>query len=72
MLLVYGDNIPEAKSNIPELDIWRIRLRLAKLWAATVNRHGGDVTVIHLPDIGIYGNTHFPMSDLLERKGLNN
>lgn len=84
MLLVYGDNIPEAKSNIPELDIWRIRLRLAKLWAATVNRHGGDVTVIHLPEIGIYGNTHFPMSDLnntkiaeimakwLERKGLNN
>ncbi|BDI74714.1 alpha/beta hydrolase [Paraprevotella clara] len=64
MLLVYGDNIPEAKSNIPELDIWRIRLRLAKLWAATVNRHGGDVTVIHLPEIGIYGNTHFPMSDL--------
>ena len=26
--------------------------------------HGGDVTAIHLPDIGIHGNTHFPMSDL--------
>lgn len=49
-----------------------------------VVRFGGDVTVIHLPEIGIYGNTHFPMSDLnntkiaeimakwLERKGLNN
>lgn len=64
MLLVYGDNIPETKSDIPELDIWRIRLRLAKLWAEAVNRYGGDVTVIHLPEIGIYGNTHFPMSDL--------
>lgn len=64
MLLVYGDNIPKTKSDIPELDIWRIRLRLAKLWAEAVNRHGGDVTVIHLPEAGIYGNTHFPMSDL--------
>jgi hypothetical protein len=25
---------------------------------------GGDVTVVHLPDIGIKGNTHFPFSDL--------
>lgn len=64
MLLVYGDNIPEAKSDIPELDIWRTRLRLARLWAEAVNRHGGDVTVVHLPEIGIHGNTHFPMSDL--------
>lgn len=31
---------------------------------AAVNRHGGDCTVVHLPDIGITGNTHFPFSDL--------
>jgi len=29
-----------------------------------VNANGGDVTLVHLPDIGVYGNTHFPMSDL--------
>ena len=29
-----------------------------------VNHHGGDVTVVHLPEIGIRGNTLFPMSDL--------
>jgi hypothetical protein len=29
-----------------------------------VNRHGGDVTIVHLPEIGVRGNTHFPMSDL--------
>ena len=28
------------------------------------NRHGGDATVVHLPEIGIRGNTHFPFSDL--------
>ncbi len=32
--------------------------------ADAVNRHGGDVTVVHLPEIGIRGNTHFPFSDL--------
>jgi hypothetical protein len=26
--------------------------------------HGGDVTLVHLPDKGIHGNTHFPFSDL--------
>jgi hypothetical protein len=29
-----------------------------------VNRRSGDVTVVHLPELGIRGNTHFPFSDL--------
>jgi hypothetical protein len=29
-----------------------------------VNRRGGDVTVVHLPELGLRGNTHFPFSDL--------
>lgn len=29
-----------------------------------MNRHGGDVTLVHLPEAGIRGNTHFSMSDL--------
>jgi hypothetical protein len=37
---------------------------MARQWAATVNKHGGDVTVVHLPEVGIKGNTHFPFSDL--------
>jgi peptidoglycan/xylan/chitin deacetylase (PgdA/CDA1 family) len=37
---------------------------MARLWRDAVNRHGGDVRLIHLPEIGIHGNTHFPMSDL--------
>ena len=64
MLLIYGDNIPTKHHNIYELDVWRIRLDLARQWAEAVNRRGGDVTVVHLPEIGIKGNTHFPMSDL--------
>lgn len=37
---------------------------MARLFAEAVSRHGGDCTVIHLPEIGIKGNTHFPFSDL--------
>jgi hypothetical protein len=37
---------------------------MARLWAEAVNRRGGDVTVVHLPQIGVRGNTHFPFSDL--------
>ena len=37
---------------------------MARLWRDTVNRHGGDATVVSLPEIGIKGNTHFLMSDL--------
>lgn len=64
ILLIYGDNIPTERNDIYELDVWRIRIGLARQWAETVNRRGGDVTLIHLPEIGIKGNTHFPMSDL--------
>ena len=37
---------------------------MARLWRDTVNKHGGDVMRVHLPEAGIKGNTHFPMSDL--------
>lgn len=64
IIIYYGDNIPSAPTDLPAQDSWRARLEMARLWRDTVNRHGGDVTVVHLPEIGITGNTHFPFSDL--------
>lgn len=64
IVLYYGDNIPEQPSAYPGQDNWRIRLHMARLWVAAINKHGGDATLIHLPTIGIKGNTHFPFSDL--------
>jgi len=64
IIIYYGDFIPEQYSENPGADGWRARLEMARLWRDAVNRHGGDVTVIHLPEIGIQGNTHFPFSDL--------
>ena len=64
IIIYYGDNIPATPDPNPGTDGWRARLEMARLWRDAVNRHGGDVTVIHLPEIGIKGNTHFPFSDL--------
>ncbi|WP_298933511.1 alpha/beta fold hydrolase [uncultured Ramlibacter sp.] len=62
--IVYGDNIPQQPMANPGQDQWRTRLAMARLWAQAVNRHGGNATVVHLPELGIRGNTHFPFSDL--------
>jgi pimeloyl-ACP methyl ester carboxylesterase len=64
IVIYYGDNIPEQPTKMPAQDSWRVRVAMAKIWAATINKHGGDATVVHLPDIGIKGNTHFPFADL--------
>lgn len=64
IIIYYGDNIPEKPMDNPGQDGWRARLEMARLWRDAVNKHGGDVTVVHLPEIGIKGNTHFPFSDL--------
>ena len=64
IVIYYGDYIPAQPSLNPGQDGWRVRLAMARLWADAVNRYGGDVTVVHLPEIGIHGNTHFPFSDL--------
>lgn len=64
ILVLYGDNIPAQPVALPAQDSWRARLDMARRWQAAVNQHGGDVTLIHLPEAGITGNTHFPFSDL--------
>ena len=83
IVIYFGDNIPEQPTASPGEDNWRVRLAMARLWRDAVNRHGGNVTLVHLPEIGIRGNTHFAFSDLnnleiadllskfLEMKGLN-
>lgn len=63
IIIYYGDFIPDKPIENPGQDGWRARLEMARLWMDAENRHGGDVTVVHLPEIGIKGNTHFPFSD---------
>lgn len=64
IVIFFGDDIPVQPTASPGEDNWRVRLAMAKLWRDAVNRRGGDVTVVHLPEMGIRGNTHFAFSDL--------
>jgi hypothetical protein len=64
IVIYYGDFIPDQPVKNPGQEQWRAAYTMAKKWKDTVNKHGGDVTLVHLPEIGIKGNTHFPMSDL--------
>jgi pimeloyl-ACP methyl ester carboxylesterase len=62
--VVYGDNIP--KLPIPDLvaDGRRAQQVTSQLFAKTLNSKGGNASVLLLPDVGLYGNSHFMFSDL--------
>ena len=64
IIIFYGDFIPEKPSSNPGQDMWRIRLEMAKLWTDKINKYGGNAKLVHLPKVGVFGNTHFPFSDL--------
>lgn len=64
IIIYYGDYIPNEPTQNPGEEQWRAAVAMAKRWRDAVNKHGGDVTLIQLPEIGLKGNTHFPMSDL--------
>lgn len=64
IVMYFGDYIGKEVTDELGKENWRTRLALGKLFVETINRHGGDATLVELPEIGIYGNTHFLMSDL--------
>lgn len=67
ILLIYGDNIASSPGKSFNDEVWRFSLARAKAFVAAVNRHGGDATLIHLPELGIRGNTHAAFADLNNR-----
>lgn len=64
IIIYYGDYIPEQPVENPGQDQSRAAYTMAKKWRDVVNKYGGDVRLVYLPDVGLKGNTHFPMSDL--------
>lgn len=75
IVLYYGDYIPEEPSKNLGDENWRVRLQMARKFVEAINHHGGKATLVELPKMGIYGNTHFLMqernnsqlADLLDR-----
>lgn len=68
IVIYYGDNLPADETATQEQKRWRNRLEIARLWAQAINKRGGDAQVVHLPEAGLRGNTHFPFSDLNNRR----
>ena len=64
IVLYFGDYIPEKPSKNLGDENWRVRLQMARKFVETINKYGGNATLIELPKIGVYGNTHFLMQDL--------
>jgi hypothetical protein len=67
--ILWGDFIPSKldPNNVGPrltLDSRRINLLRSQLMVEAINRHGGDAQNLVLPNIGIFGNTHFLMLDL--------
>ncbi len=68
VVLYFGDYIPEKPSKNLGDENWRVRLQMARKFVETINRHGGNATLVELPKMGIYGNTHFLMQDLNNKR----
>jgi hypothetical protein len=57
MQFVWGDNVEKSPS-------WTAWVKICEQFVATVNKHGGKAEILHLPSVGLKGNTHIPFADL--------
>jgi hypothetical protein len=64
ILIIVGDYVVNTPQDNFETELWRMTTARARQFVAAVNANGGDATLLILPEAGIHGNTHFPMSDL--------
>lgn len=64
IVIYYGDHIATEPTDNYGSDQWRAEIAMGRKFVELVNKYGGDAAVVHLPEIGIKGNTHFMFSDL--------
>lgn len=57
ILIVFGDNIARDISDGYNSEVWRASSLRGRQFVEAVNRHGGDASIVFLPDLGIKGNT---------------
>ena len=61
ILIVFSDHHADAPE--PFGSRWTTSMGQCRDFAASIQQAGGDVTFLHLPEIGIHGNTHMFMLD---------
>ena len=61
ILIVFSDHHADAPE--PFGSRWTTSMAQCRDFAASIQKEGGDVTFMHLPEMGIHGNTHMFMLD---------
>jgi hypothetical protein len=61
ILVVFGDHLEDARP--PFNTTWTTSLENCRALVRLINDAGGDATLVHLPEIGIHGNSHMMMQD---------
>jgi pimeloyl-ACP methyl ester carboxylesterase len=61
ILIVFADHHADAPE--PFGSRWTTSMGQCRDFAASIKSEGGDVTFLHLPELGIHGNTHMFMLD---------
>lgn len=61
ILVVFGDYL-DNPTGLPPFT-WTGAFDLWNAFVARVNAAGGNATMVHLPQLGIHGNSHMPMMD---------
>ena len=64
IIMYFGDYIDNGPSDIMSTGFWKMIRDGAVAFAEQYNADGGDATVIDLPQIGLYGNSHFMFQEL--------
>ncbi len=60
----YGDYIGEAFTDVPAAGMWAMMASSADSFTEAYTAAGGVSTIVHLPDEGITGNSHFMFQEL--------
>ena len=59
VIVYFGDYIDNGPADLMSTGFWKGVRDGAKAFAEQYNADGGDATVIDLPQLGLYGNSHF-------------
>lgn len=62
--VVFGDNIPKLPVPDQPADGRRLQVQDSVHFIEALNQRGGRASVLHLPAVGLRGNSHFMFSDL--------
>lgn len=60
----YGDYIGEEFTDVPAAAMWSMMASSADSFTEAYTAAGGVSTIVHLPDEGITGNSHFMFQEL--------